>query len=424
MSVPEASRKLLPGFADWLRRKRLAPDHRIRYLVQWVGCFLGLSESRPNESWQDTLRVFLEDLGEGRTTDWQIRQAGDAVTLFCGQYLASCGSTSTTPPPLEGAPPNRMATLPEMLRLLELRHYAPRTQRSYLGWARRYLDYLGQRTPWPPTSADAQAFLSQLATRRKVAASTQNQAFNALLFLHRHVLEADLGDMSATVRARRGRKLPVVLTIGETRAIMCELSGSHRIMLELIYGAGLRLSELITLRVKDIDFEAGTITVRSAKGDCDRVTLLPRRVRVSMLNHLDTVKQLHERDLSAGAGEARLPHALRRKYPNAGREWRWQFAFPSTTLAPDPDGKTIRRWHVSPTTIQKAMKAAVTRAHITKPASVHTLRHSFATHLLLKGIDIRRIQELLGHKSVETTMIYTHVLPSIAPDVGSPLDDL
>ncbi len=424
MNVPEDRRKQLAGFADWLRLRRLAPGHRIPYLVQWVDRFLRLSASRPKESWRDTLRVFLEDLGEGRAAAWQIRQAGEAVSLFRGQYTASRESNAAVHDPPENEPFDRSAALPEMRRLLELRHYATRTQRSYLGWAKRYLDYLGPRAARPPDSADAQAFLSQLATRGRVAASTQNQAFNALLFLHRNVLGADLGDMSATVRARRGRKLPVVLSIEEVRAVMHRLHGTSRIMLELVYGAGLRLNELVTLRVKDIDFEAGTITLRSAKGDQDRVTLMPRRVRPSLSNHLEAVKRLHERDLTVGAGAVLLPHALRRKYPNAEREWRWQFAFPSATLAPDPDGKMIRRWHVSPSTVQKGMKSAVSQAGIAKPASVHTLRHSFATHLLLKGVDIRRIQELLGHKSVETTMIYTHVLPSIAPDVGSPLDDL
>ena len=267
------------------------------------------------------------------------------------------------------------------------------------------------------------AYLSYLATRRNVAASTQNQAFNALLFLYRNVLQIELGDMGNTVRAKRGRKLPVVLSPEETRGILAQVQGSPRLMLELIYGGGLRVGELATLRVKDIDFDAGTLTVRAGKGDMDRVTFLPLRLIDDIRRHLAKVKIQYERDLASGAGEASLPTALQRKYPNAGREWAWQFVFPSAKLNRDEDG-VIRRWHVATPTVQKAMKSAVRRLGVAKPASVHSLRHSFATHLLMKGADIRRIQVLLGHKSVETTMIYTHVLQTMAPDLRSPLDEL
>jgi integron integrase len=252
--------------------------------------------------------------------------------------------------------------------------------RAYLGWARRYVRYLGEGRADPPATEDAKAYLSYLATRARVSASTQNQAFNALLFLHRHVFGADLGDMAATARARRGRKLPIVLSIEEVRAVLAQLCGTRRLMLELIYGGGLRLSELIMLRVKDLDFDAGTITVRSGKGDKDRVTLLPRSLHPALHEHLRRVKALHQRDLAAGAGDALLPGALRRKYPNAGREWGWQCVFPSAKLALDRETGTIRRWHVAGATVR--------RAEIVKPASVHTLRHSFATHLLMRGIDL------------------------------------
>lgn len=435
-------------FAGWLRQRRLAPEHRIPHFERWVERFLRFSRTRPPESWSDSLRVFLEDLAEGQAPDWQIRQAADAVSLYCGQFrrvaapLAAGDPTpgraqgnpvtklpattetlrtpAVAPPPLTPGPDTPPAApLAEMERLLRLRHYARRTQHAYLGWARRYLRYLGDGRPAPPTPEDTRAFLSHLATHGRVSASTQNQAFNALLFLHRHVFCIDLGDMAATVRARRGQKLPVVLSIEEVRAILAQLTGTRRLMVELIYG-GLRLTELTQLRVKDLDFDASTITVRSGKGDKDRVTLLPQRLQPDLREHLKKVKDLHERDLAAGAGEAPLPDALRRKYPNAGREWAWQFAFPSLKLAVDSETKTIRRWHVAGATVQKAMKAAVRKAQIAKPASVHSMRHSFATHMLMRGIDMRRIQELLGHKSIETTMIYTHVLPTIAPDLRSP----
>lgn len=411
----------LNDFGVWLRQRRLAAENQIPHMVRWVARFQRHRHSLPNDTWTDALQAFLADLGEGRIPDWQIRQAGDAVRLYCAQFLPSSGAPMEAPP---SPPSDRETALSEMLRLLRLRHYARRTERSYLGWARRFWQYLGASRTKPPTPEDAKAYLSYLAMRAKVSASTQNQAFHALLFLYRHVLQIELTEMAETVRARRGPRLPVVLSIDEVKAVLQHTKGRGRLMLELIYGAGLRLNELVELRVKDIDLEGGSITVRCGKGDKDRVTLLPQRLRDDLHRQLSEIKTLHDRDLSAGAGAAPLPAALGRKYRSAAREWGWQFLFPSTTLSTDPRTRTIQRWHISPATVQKAMRAAVRQAGITKPATVHTLRHSFATHLLIKGIDLRRIQELLGHKNLETTMIYTHVAKSIAPDIASPLDDL
>jgi integron integrase len=233
----------------------------------------------------------------------------------------------------------------------------------------------------------------------------------------------DLEDMANTVRARQGKRLPVVLSPEETRAVFSHLAGTWRLMLELAFGGGLRVSELVTLRVKDIDFDAGTVTVRAGKGDKDRVTFLPKRLVPELRQHLEQVRALHQRDLVAGAGDAPLPDGLDRKYPNAGREWGWQFAFPSARIGVDDRG-VLRRWHVATASVQKAMKRAVRQSGTAKPASVHSLRHAFATTLLMKGADIRRVQDLLGHRSVETTMIYTHLLQSMAPDLASPLDEL
>lgn len=313
--------------------------------------------------------------------------------------------------------------LAEMRRILRLRHYAGSTERSYLGWCRRFLRYIGRSEEHVPTTADVQAFLSYLALQKDVASATQNQAFHGILFLLRHVLLVEPGDLSATVRAREGEKLPVVLLPEETRAVLVAVKGTHRLMLELVYGAGLRLGELLRLRIKDLDFGAGTVTVRASKGDKDRVTFLPKRLAADLKEHLKSVKAIHDRDLRLGGGEAPLPNALARKYPNAGREWGWQFVFPSGRLHVDETGHP-RRWHVAAASVQRAMKAAVRRSGITKPATVHSLRHSYATALLLKGADIRRVQDLLGHKNVETTMVYTHVLQSMTPDLSSPLDDL
>lgn len=466
----------LTGFSAWLLERRLATEQQVPIFEQWVGRFLRYQRDRPRQAWQDSLKTFLDDLDEGQLPAWRLRQAADAISLYFGQFRSSRLSANRLPGPGPGlvpesrpGPPSSRAVpstsapansnrrfppsasgpqqppspqtparveacavqpmkpavaLAEMERLLRLRHYSPRTLRAYLGWVRRYLRYLkadGNRAIVPE---DAKAYLSVLATRGKVAASTQNQAFNALLFLHRHVLFADLGDMSGTLRARRGHRLPVVLSIDEVRSILGQLTGTRRLMIELIYGTGMRLGETIRLRVKDIDFQAGVISVHSGKGEKDRITFLPARLRPALEEHLRKVKILHERDLASGAGEAPLPGALQRKYPNAGREWGWQFVFPSARLGSDVEAHAIRRWHVSPATVQKSMKSAVRKARLAKPAGVHTLRHSFATHLLMKGVDIRRIQDLLGHRNVETTMVYTHVLPSIAPEMHSPLDEL
>ena len=257
-----------------------------------------------------------------------------------------------------------------------------------------------------------------------MSASTQNQAFNAILFLFRHVLCKDMGNMAETVRAKRGQKLPVVLSVEEVKQLLSCLTGRDLLIAGLLYGSGLRLMELARLRVKDVDMDLNTLTVRSGKGDKDRTTILPAAVKDQLKNHLSEVKNLHESDLSNGHGEVHLPDALGRKYPNAGKEWAWQYVFPASNLSVDPRAGKVRRHHISDTAIQDVIKKAIRKAGIPKFATVHTLRHSFATHLLMNGVNIREVQELLGHKNVETTMIYTHVLRDMSHAPKSPLDVL
>lgn len=273
-------------------------------------------------------------------------------------------------------------------------------------------------------SDDFRNFLSHLALKHKVAASTQNQAFNAILFVFRNVLHKNPENLGKTVRAKRGDRLPVVFSVAEVKGLFEQMSGVSRLIAELLYGSGMRLMEVARLRVKDIDFDANTIFVRSGKGDKDRSTILPDVVRDRLKEHLKGVKFLHEKDLAAGHGEVFLPDALSRKYPKAGKEWAWQYVFPSAKLSVDPRSGKIARHHISDTAIQNAVKIAVRKAGIVKHASVHTLRHSFATHLLQAGINIREVQDLLGHKNVETTMIYTHVLRNMQNAPKSPLDAL
>ena len=269
---------------------------------------------------------------------------------------------------------------------------------------------------------DARDFLSYLALNRRVSSSTQNQAFNALLFLFREILKIEMKGLESTIRAKRGQRLPVVLSVAEVQALLGQMSGTPLLMVRILYGAGLRLMELARLRVQDIDFDGGMIFVRGGKGDKDRSTLLPEAVRDDLRTHLEKVKKLHERDLAAGHGEVYLPEALARKYPNAGRKWGWQYVFPSERLSVDPRTGAVRRHHMSDKSIQNALRTAVKKAGIVKHASVHTLRHSFATHLLMNGVNIREVQDLLGHKHVETTMIYTHVMRDMTKGPKSPLD--
>jgi integron integrase len=316
----------------------------------------------------------------------------------------------------------------EMRRALRIKHYAYRTEIAYLDWIKEFFYYITSIKKKDLNSvldsSDVRDFLSHLALKKRVAASTQNQAFNALIFLFRHVLKIDLQDLNKAVRAKRGQRLPVVFTHDEVRKLFRHVEGTNLLALKLIYGAGLRLMELVRLRVKDIDFGGNLIIVRNAKGDKDRSTLLPESIHQSLKSRLEEVKAVHERDLAAGHGEVYLPNALALKYRNAAKEWHWQYAFPAAKLSVDPRSGKIRRHHKSEKSIQDAMARALKKSGIPKHASVHTLRHSFATHLLMKGVNIREIQQLLGHKNVETTMIYLHVIKELSGAPESPLDSL
>jgi len=319
-------------------------------------------------------------------------------------------------------PPRPPKLLDRIRLVIRARHYSPKTEKAYVSWVRRFVLFHGKRHPEALGEAEITAFLSALATRRKVSASTQNQALSALLFLYREVLGRDLAWMDTIVRAKRPIRLPVVLTRDEVQAILGQLNGTPWLMGSLLYGSGLRLMECCRLRVKDVDFGRGEILVRDGKGRKDRVTLLPNRVRGALSEHLGRVRATHREDLKAGAGSVELPGALAAKYPRAAWEWAWQWVFPATRPYRDTETGARRRHHLHESVLQRAIKEAVRRAGVPKPATSHTLRHSFATHLLEAGYDIRTIQELLGHSDVSTTMIYTHVLNRGGRGVRSPLD--
>lgn len=323
--------------------------------------------------------------------------------------------------PAESQPPK---LLEQVVTRMRVKHYSLRTEKSYVDWIKRYIWHHGKRHPKDLGAAEVEAFLSHLAVTRNVSASTQNQAKSALLFLYKEVLGVQLPWLDNVTQAKAPKRLPVVLTKDEVQALLNRLDGTMWLLVSLLYGSGLRLMECLRLRVKDVDLARCEILVREGKGFKDRVTMLPKSLVEPLKQHLVKVKALHQEDLAAGHGEVFMPMALNRKYPNGGKDWSWQYVFPSIKLSVDPLSKVIRRHHADEKTVQRAMKKVLNLASITKLATPHTLRHSFATHLLEGGYDIRTVQELLGHSDVATTMIYTHVLNKGGQGVASPLDSL
>jgi integron integrase len=414
---------------QYLRKRNLVDERHLPYYIRWLQRFFAGPGGDSGLALEDAKRLFVERLEREAVPEWQVGQAARAVELYQKHYLGHkrdqgggipAGSATSDP---QGGPVDLAAAMNEVRRLVRLRHYAYRTEQTYLGWLSRYGDFVAKcGLPWDAPDT-ARAFLAELALRRGVAASTQNQAFSALLFLLREVLGVDTAGLDS-VRAKRGPHLPVVLTEREVALVLAVVEGTVGLMLRLIYGSGLRVSECTRLRVKDLDFEQELVTVRASKGDKDRTTLLPRSLVGPLRAHLERVKALHDRELAAGHGDVELPYALQAKYPKAAWEWPWQYVFPAAGYSVDPRSGAVRRHHAGEEVLQRAMRQAVLRASITKHAGVHTLRHSFATHLLMRGVSIREVQEYLGHQSVETTMIYTHVMRGLTSSAVSPLDQL
>ncbi len=319
--------------------------------------------------------------------------------------------------------PKPKKLLDQLRDAIRLKHYSYSTEKTYLHWVRRYILYHNKRHPAEMGIAEIEAFLTHLAKDEHVSASTQNQALNALLFLYRNVLQVELPGPLHALRAKRSEHLPTVLSKDEVARVFAGMQGLHQVMAKLLYGCGLRLMECLRLRVKDIDFEQSQIIVREGKGEKDRATMLPASLVQVLKEQIAYVKKLHEQDLRREYGSVELPFALARKYPTADKELGWQYLFPSERLSTDPRSGIVRRHHIDPSGLQRAVKAAAKLAGIDKPVSPHTFRHCFATHLLEAGYDIRTVQELLGHKDIKTTMIYTHVLNRGPKAVRSPLDE-
>jgi integron integrase len=318
-------------------------------------------------------------------------------------------------------PPKLLDRVREACRV---RHYSIRTEDAYVDWIRRFILFHNKRHPLEMGTAEINAFLTHLAVEGKVAASTQNQAFSALLFLDRSVLEVEPGVIEGAIRAKRPERLPVVLSRDEVRRVLSQLSGIYRLIGLIQYGAGLRVLEVLRLRIKDIEWDLNQIVVREGKGNKDRRTMLPKAVREALREHLQGVKKQHDEDLANGGGEVFLPDAFERKSIEASKSWAWQYVFPSHKLSKDPRSGAVRRHHFHEGSVMREFTSAVKRAKLEKRATTHSLRHSFATHLLEDGYDIRTVQELLGHANVETTMVYTHVLNAGGRGVKSPLDGL
>lgn len=458
MSRPGPSRHALPS-ATWqhflaLIRGRGIKERSARWYVIRIEQFVRyLSGKSLADCTADDLTQYLTELGSGGALeDWQFRQTVDALQIMMTKVLnvpgaadfdwaywrASAQQLKPThptlareipPPDLTPRPSRRSTTVTTGHRKLlaavaseiRRRRYSYRTEQTYLQWIRRFIAFNGGRDPRTLGVANVRSFLEDLAVRSKVASSTQNQALSALLFLYRHVLEQPL-QLGEFKRAKRPHHLPVVLTRQEVFRLLSQLSGTHKLMASLLYGAGMRLMEVVRLRVKDIDFEYGQIVVRNAKGAKDRVVPLPRTIVEPLREHLVKVRNLFNEDRKRGLPGVYLPDALARKYPHAGNEWIWQYVFPSGKVSIDPRSGVIRRHHLHENGLQKAVKSAAMAAAIPKKVSCHALRHSFATHLLESGYDIRTVQELLGHADVSTTMIYTHVLNRGGLAVKSPLD--
>lgn len=409
----------MQNFRDYLETKRIVTKKRVPYYVAWVSQFFNYFDKKPNdEISSEEIEKFLKHLTK-RKEEWQVTQAGKAIRIY--QFYETHKNRSLTG---HNAKSNEQwkAVADEMINILRLKQRSLDTEKVYIYWLRMFYRFLDGSSPFTLDDTHVKDFLTYLAVERHVASSTQNQAFNAILFLYRHVLDKEIGNIRDVVRSNKKRRLPVVLTKEEVFRLFKYLFGIYLLMAQIIYGGGMRLKECVKLRIKDIDFERNSIMIKFGKGGKDRETLLPEIVKSDLKQHIEKIKELFEHDRKNDTPSVELPNALERKYPNAGKEWGWQWVFPSKSLSVDPRTKIIRRHHIHVTNIQRQMRHAVRKAGITKRVTTHTLRHSFATHLLEDGYDIRTIQDLLGHSNLRTTMIYTHVAQKNKLGVKSPLD--
>lgn len=407
-------------FKQFLLEKKLVPANKTTFFLNWVDTFFKYSKL-PIDSLisEKNIPQYLNYL---KTTkeDWQVNQAQEALRLYIffqwqNNNKGSLKNTSNTEQKWRKIAENAK-------KAMRLQHKARSTEKSYLNWLRKFYIFIKGKNPLELNEKDVQNFLSYLAVERQISASTQNQAFNAILFVFRFAIGTEIKEINETVRAKKPRKLPVVLSKDEIQKIFLHMHNTHLLMAKLIYGCGLRRHECVSLRIKDIDIARDCLIIKSGKGDKDRITVLPHSLKEELINHTQSVRHIYDSDRQKNIDGVWLPNALDRKYKNAGKEWGWFWAFPSGNISEDPRSNKIRRHHVHPSGLSKEFKKAVRIARIQKNATLHTLRHSFATHLVEQGYDLRTIQELLGHSNLNTTMIYTHVAGKNILGVKSPLD--
>jgi integron integrase len=423
---------MLGDFEAFLTKMGTVSEDKITFYIHWVQRFLKDCNYQLENINKERISQYLDFLdADENIAEWQVKQAADAVILYVEKYLKksfqqvpSLTNDSGVKPTDQKGSAQWKQTLEELKNVIRLRHFSLSTEKTYLGWVARFKTFLKDRDPHLLDTNEMKNYLTHLALHGRISGSTQNQAFNALLFLYRHILHKEVDDLTSVVRAKRKINLPTVLSRDEVKNLLSNLNGVYLLMGQLMYGCGLRLMECLRLRIKDIDFENGLLMVRSGKGEKDRALMVPGKMREELLKHVSSVKEIHEQDLKMGYGEVSLPDALEKEYPKAPKEWGWQWVFPAEKLSVDPRTGKVMRWHIHPSAIQRAVKDATMKAGLPKRASCHTLRHSFATHLLETGHNIRTIQELLGHKHVNTTMIYTHVIRKKPSEIRSPLDGL
>jgi integron integrase len=409
----------MEAFRTYLLTSRIANEKTVDFYVHWVAQFFDHCRKHPDDEFTPEEQTAFLKFKARKIETWQLGQAREAIEVYRFWKERQGGQGSLI---RMDTSKQWKATAEEMTRMMRLKHMALRTEQAYLGWVRRFYRFVQGEPPGTLESSHVKDFMTYLAVERKVGASTQNQAFNALLFLFRHVLDVSIDDLGPVIRAKRMKRLPTVLTQAEIESLIGEMNGVNKLMAQMIYGGGLRHRECLQLRVKDIDLERRTVIVRGGKGDKDRETVLPKSIIPDLETHLESIKSFYDKDRKNNQAGVALPGALERKWPQAGKGWAWFWVFPAHKLSAEPRTGIVRRHHTHNSVLQKHVKKAALKAKIYKRVTVHTLRHCFATHLVEQGCDIRTVQDLLGHKKLETTMIYTHVAKTNRLGITSPLD--
>jgi len=410
--------KELSNYAEYLKQTARVNPKALPYYPRWVALFMASAAGRSSKR-LEALEAFSAELAASRP-DWQVRQAVEAVRLYW-YYLDRNTARETNTGSAAGTT-SAAQLIDEVRNCLRLKHLAYSTEKAYVDWVRRFFEFAPTDSPRSIAQEDVRRFLSYLAVERNVSASTQSQAFNALLFLFKNVLHTPIDNLAESIRATKPKRLPVVLARDEIKDLLARLDEPYRLMCRLIYGGGLRLRECLSLRVKDLDLGEESILIRAGKGDKDRRTVLPQSIHNDVRRHLSSVKRRYDKDRELNLPGVPLPTALDRKYPNAETEWCWYWVFPAHRISAHPRTGVQYRYHIYPSSLQKRFRSALKAIGSAKQASVHSLRHSFATHLIEAGYDIRTVQELLGHADLKTTMIYTHVAEQNKRGIISPLD--